>query len=406
MLGYRRKSFKRAHAALREVAKSPTDALRVLACQRILLEEIVRAEGRIRQLKIELRHCRVELKNGRSGRAHSQKLKTRIRWLNTRIDACQHLNYVWRCLGDGIAFSGLDKYAIKQTFYQTGSYDVKQPSGFLSGKAGLANELRCVEEVTSRGFPCIQTDLTNSVRHGDVCILTGGDPYLLEVKTSERQNERGMRQIDEITKLHSFFESDVATNLRGAPEIRRVASIVQERSYTDEMNACIEQAEGSGLCVVSPECGLYYVAIYGSTISLDEVFSKMDLGRPQVFLLNTFKTERAWAPYQPFTLSIYQEHHLYDFIKGELVLIVVLNVDDFCRQFAKYGIVATFEFGDTYPLTLTSSTTGFSPKVSEHYLSRIGLEFVAPSWIVEDQAHHSRNDQQLASLRQKDELGN
>jgi len=30
--------------------------------------------------------------------------------------------------------------------------------------------------------PALLADLTNSVRHGDICLMGGSDPYLLEVK--------------------------------------------------------------------------------------------------------------------------------------------------------------------------------------------------------------------------------
>jgi hypothetical protein len=50
----------------------------------------------------------------------------------------------------------------------------------------------------------------------------------------------------------------------------------------------------------------------------------MDVKRPLVFGLNKYKSQLAWSPYYPFTLSIKSNRHLYDFIRGTLFLLVIL----------------------------------------------------------------------------------
>ena len=179
MLGYRRRSFNEVHALLRRIAELPQDIPALLACQRILLKEIRRAEAHITRYKDELRATRVLLKTSRPDRRVAQRLKARVKWIELRIEAYRHLIYIWRCFGDGIAFSYVDKHAVKHAYYETETEAVKQDAGFISGKEGLKEEVLLVEDAAKAGVPSILVDLTNSIRHGDVCLLGGSDPYLV-----------------------------------------------------------------------------------------------------------------------------------------------------------------------------------------------------------------------------------
>jgi hypothetical protein len=134
MLGYRRSSFSQAHQLLHELDAELTDLNSLSDIQGLLFREIVRTEERIRTLKSE----RKLLAIAASPDAISAK---RLSFLDSRIEGYRFLNYVWRCFGDGIAFLYMDKFALKQTFYNTENTDPKQDAGFISGKKGLVKEL-------------------------------------------------------------------------------------------------------------------------------------------------------------------------------------------------------------------------------------------------------------------------
>jgi hypothetical protein len=56
------------------------------------------------------------------------------------------------------------------------------------------------------------------------------------------------------------------------------------------------------------------------------------------------------------------------------------------RAFAANGVVATYEPGATYPLKIVDpARPSYAPSIADQYLTRIGLEFVAPSCIVAHQ---------------------
>jgi hypothetical protein len=74
-----------------------------------------------------------------------------------------------------------------------------------------------MEEGLAAGIPCLLADLTNTIRHGDVCFMVGADPRLVEVKTGRKLDRRGRRQIKSIEQLQRFFETDHASGLRETP---------------------------------------------------------------------------------------------------------------------------------------------------------------------------------------------
>jgi hypothetical protein len=386
MLHYRRKSFDRIQGLLREIVQAPEAVDKVLSCQQMIYREIVRAERHIMRLKKDRQNSRTILRTSRPSRTTSVRLKKQIKSIEARIDAYWQLIYIWRCFGDGLAFVYLDRYGIKQTYFETATSSPKQDVGFISGKAGIANEIAVVESAIKAGVPAILVDLTSSIRHGDVCLLGENDPYLIEVKSGERLNDRGRRQTADIDALHRFFDTDEAVGLRGFPKITRVEAHSVDRTYVDEMNGCIERAQNVGYDLINPERGLYYLSIYRPGVDLTKVFGQMDVRRPIVFDLNSYKSGRGWAPYYPFTLSIVSNRHLYDFIRGELYLLVILDRDYFSSEAASLDILVNFE-DDTGLLSREEGPGEGKVGISNQFLVRIGLEFLSPRWILEHAGH-------------------
>lgn len=382
MLGYRRKSFHNAHTLLREIVSMPEEVSNVLACERLLVQEITRAEALIQKQRTKLRETRNELKNSRPERSAALRLKRRATALERKIKSYQQTIYIWRCFGDGIAFNYLDKFALKHVCYETETVEPKSMAGFISGKDGFVNEWAIVESAARKGIPAILTDLTNTIRHGDICLLGSSDPYLIEFKSNERLNNRGRRQEAAIKKLHDFYEADSASNFRGQPKVSRVKLSSPECNYISEMNHCIERAEKDGYCVISPERGLFYAAIYNGRVRTEKIFELMSFTEPYVFFLNAFKSNQVWTPYYPFTLSIEKQQYLYDFIRGELVLMVVLDVG-VVRQFAnKQGYEVRFDAEKEYIIEYKYPANEGIGGVSASMINRIGLEFISPKWLL------------------------
>lgn len=291
MLGYRKKSFGLAHKFLSNIRQNLNDLNALVELQKLLLSEIIRAEIKIRELK----STRTLLQDAHNV---SAKQKKRIQYLTNRIEGYRQLNYIWRSFGDAVAFLYLDKFALKQTYFNTANPYPKQGAGFIAGKGGLESEITMLENALAADVPAVLVDLTNSIRHGDICLLGEADPYLIEVKsTGKINNQRGRRQARSIRQLHEFFESDYSEQLRGFSEVRRASTGIEEQTYEDEINRCIEKAFATGEGMVSPEESVYYVALTDTTTPLDMIFSKLNIQEPWVFILNMYKSNRSWSPY-------------------------------------------------------------------------------------------------------------
>ena len=261
---------------------SHDDLASLKSLQQLLFREIIRTEKKIRQHKAELRGVQ---ENG------GERAPKRSSYLKNRIEGYRECAYVWRCFGDAIAFLYMDKHALKQVFYNVDNLKPRNDAGFLAGKEGAANEIAYLEYALEKEVPALLTDLTNTIRHGDVCLMGRPDPYLIEVKTSGGLDRRGRRQRDNLEKLHKFFETDRAEGLRGLPgEIRRQEHQTPERNYVEEMNDCIDDALKTGFAMREPEPGVHYIAVTDEAPSADEILRPLKLKAPWIFFLNGAKS--------------------------------------------------------------------------------------------------------------------
>ncbi len=344
MLGYRKKSFATAHSLLHELRSNLQDMEKLRSLQRLLTHEIVRTEKKNREVRGRLKAVQ--------GNAGSSKRK-RAASLQNSLRKIRQAAYIWRSFGDAIAFSYMDKFALKQCFYSQ-SMSPKQPAGFLSGKPGFDLEVRVLEAALDAGIPALLTDITNTIRYGDVCLMGANDPLLFEVKSSSRTDRRGRRQRKELEALHQFYTTDRAEKWRGGLPTLRVAFKGEEVDYAEEMRSTIASALRDGHCVTQPEAGLYYIALADGAPPVGEVLNSLQFVAPWLFTLNEIKNEQTWQPYYPFTLSFEDHEHLWAFIRG-----------------------------DQYPLLIDFGGEHGWFKVSTHILSRIGFEFVSPKWLIE-----------------------
>lgn len=375
MLGYRKHSFARAHALLQTLRTNLGDLATLKELQKLLIQEIVRAEAKVRELKIEL----MAIKGAPDGAAAG-----RSSFLEKRIEGYRQCAYIWRCFGDGIAFLYMDKFALKQSFYNTENSNAKQHAGFIAGKSGLANELAMLDSAFEHNIPAVLVDLTNTIRHGDICLMGASDPCLIEVKSSKKLDRRGKKQKRSLEKLHAFYETDKAEGLRGYSDVRRVAYQMPEHTHVDQINECIVEALKEGYAVRQPERGLTYIVISQHGSGLNNIMERLKLKAPWVFFLNEVKSTRAWAPYLPFILTIEAGDHLWNFIRGNLCIFVLIEVDALCQIALDKGYQAEFDRDDEdYPLRVRIPGFDGMPGISRHMLARMGMEFVSPRWVMQ-----------------------
>lgn len=187
-----------------------------------IMKSIFEQEDKIKATKQQIKELKSFLRNARSNKDDSKKTKDKIDGLKSEIKNCQKIAYIYRCIGDGIVFKFISKWNLKRFLYEVDSPEVKSDAGSLSNKDGLKNELALVHNAIENNVPAILTDLTNVIRHGDVCLLGAPDPYVIEVKSSQNKNKRVERQLKAINQIHDYLANDVA-DIGGVESMRRVA---------------------------------------------------------------------------------------------------------------------------------------------------------------------------------------
>ena len=381
MVKTRAKAFQQAHELLSELRNisvqydgyatiAPQKIAPLRALNKLLIKEISRAE--------------------RKGQRTKACLKTvdpimdadNVNALSERLEDYRNLAYNWRCFGDAVAFLFMDKFALKQTFYNTHNCQPKQDAGFLIGKSGLQLELDILHTFLDNGIPALLTDLTNSIQYGDVVLMVGPDPEIIEVK-SGKLDQRGKRQLKSIRQLNKFFATDEIENFRGLGKLQRVSHDSEETNYVDTINECITSAMESGFAWRSPEEGLHYLAIADDRTEISEVMKEMDLNQPLAFLLNEAKSNRVWSPYSPYTLSIRNRDALVQFVRGELILVVFYDLDVIRRLVEQEG--NNFELLDPdshYVFEISQPEGAGFIRMGRHLFNRLAYEFSSPVWLL------------------------
>lgn len=272
--------------------------------------------------------------------------------------------------------------------YDTKDYSVKAPPGALLNKAGLKSEWFFVRELVAKQVPAVLCDVTNILRHGDVCALIGPDPLPFEVKSSANRGARSGRQIANLRALREFLNTDEAINFRGLPYVKRVELFDSGLSHAALMNDCIDRSHASGISVVHPERGVTYIAIRKT-----EHIAKLGecLGaNHMVTVLNEALSDRAWMPYYPFTLSIRDERALLDFVEGRLVLVVAVDKAAVVESFQANGLKS--EFVDDEQVILVAAKADVEPEdtsiigISKQFFGRLFFEFGSMEGLAQSEA--------------------
>jgi hypothetical protein len=376
MLGYRKRSFADAFGLLEALRANQEDLTSLKKLQQLLFREIARTEKKIRELKAKLKG--IQKTGGKQIAKRSSSLKH-------RIEGYRQNAYIWRCFGDAIAFLYMDKHALKQVFFNIENPNPKNNAGFIMGKEGLAMEIAHLEFALEQEVPALLTDLTNTIRHGDICLMGGGDPHLIEVKAGKRLDKRGKKQKRNLEKLHKFFEEDKAEDLRGFKgPIRRQEYETAERTYTADINDCIDEALTKGHATREPEPGLHYIALAEGAPDINEILAHFKPEAPWLFQLNEIKATRAWAPYMPFTLTLRGKDNLWKFIRGNVVLLVLFDLEQLCTIAKQKGYDAKLKPDDEgLPVfQILIPEAGGYVSLSAQMLARIAMEFVSPDWLV------------------------
>lgn len=398
MIGYYKKHIYALSDAISVIRSSPERVDQLKQFQILLIQRILNSEKKIDELKGYSNALRQKLQSTRPPKEKAKEIKNKIKFYQKRINEHQWMLFVWRCFGDAVVFLYLDKFSIKPFLYEFGTNQLKQTSGRLAGKEGLTAELSVAFNAIAHGVPAILCDLTNCLRHGDVCLLGESDPVVIEVKSSPNTNRRIDRQAEAISGLHEYLKTDQSNKLFGVTNLKRMALGIPEINYRSSIAPQIAQAKQKGFHHYSPENGLHMFALSGANMDeLGEVMFR--LNQPIVFLLNETKNAEAWGSYYPFVLSIDRPDELYAFLKGDVYLMVAIEFGVLESLAHEKGWKVVYRESEDYAFEFTEigedEKETFRFTLSSHFLGRIAHELLSLQWVMNFQ---EQNNQEVKAL--------
>ncbi|HHX8096919.1 TPA: hypothetical protein ACVNQP_004418, partial [Escherichia coli] len=375
----------------------------LLKLQFKILVCVMRCERKIKFLKKNNAHLRSVLKKSRLPKEKSLAVKEKIKYNSEVITAEKFKIYTYKMFGDAVAFLYIDKYTIKQLYYNVHNYNVKETSGDLSGKSGLREEWECVKLACDNKVPALLHDITMSIRHGDVSLLGKDEPFIIEMKSSSNTNKRVERQKSNLEKLGSFIAKDEAENFRGIPLLIRKNLLTEEESYSQVLNECLNDCRSKGMALVEAEKGFYICAVREGNMA--SMLENIDFDeKKEVFpvFLNQYKNNGEWLPLTPFTLLINDPYDLHDFIEGELTIACFLMLDEYKKIAIELGYELVFVSNDEYSILLKRIGEDIIFGVSWQMLLRVPLEMMSMSWLIKESINIYSNS--LENSTHNDEL--
>lgn len=379
--------FAQAALLLHAIKNDPDRLELVLELQRLLIRKIARCERRIRRLKSARGRLSAFKSRCRLPKEKARAVKGLVKGIDDLVLEIRHLIFLWKCFGDGIASVYQSKYSLKHLLYDA-DYNIKQDAGFLSDKIGFLQEYRACRLGIRMGVPVIMSDLTNMIRHGDVCGLGGEDPLPIEMKSSKNRNARSERQIEQLQVLADFFANDGADNFRGVINTRRIEVRNPEVTYEADANEVLRRAVEVGFSSVAPEEGLRYIAISNEYFSnkselIDESLKSYIAPTTLcVALTPTFN----WLPAYPFTLSMDAGNSVL-FMQEVVHAIVLIDLLVLKRIFKEYEISATMIMDGVHAIQICVDPDDLmkgAMRLSEQLLLRIACEFQSLRWFAKE----------------------
>jgi hypothetical protein len=187
-MSYYKRSLIDLFARVQEVRSRPLERRRdCLAIQEDLLRRVVYLEKRIKDLKARIKESKRMLSGKgpvRLNRAEAQEVKEDIKRHYRTIEEYREVLYAFKSIGDALAFIYIPMWDVKPMAF-------KEDVGHVRGKEGLRHELAYLRMVFQVDEAlAILNDLTNSLRYGDLTIVSERFCGPIEVKSGQHSCSR------------------------------------------------------------------------------------------------------------------------------------------------------------------------------------------------------------------------
>ena len=124
--------------------------------------------------------------------------------------------------------------------------------------------------------------------------------------------------------------------------------------------------------------------------SPDDLFAELT-GRVKegyLVFLNQYKFSN--TGHIPFTLTLLDPRHLFDFYNGQLFICAVIDLDVMTAWFAERGMSLRLTEDEGYTFEVSgadgSGEQSWWQRISRHFFERVPFEFMSLEWLMEDVA--------------------
>lgn len=350
----------------------------VLELQQLLIRRIARSKlshDRLQDARLRLKQ---RLVRERLIGEKARETKELVLKIQDRCDALEHLRFLYRCFGDGIAAAYHPPQRHRYFYFAQRSL-AKERAGLLSRPETFRKRYRALRLGTGMGIPVVLADVTNMLGQGDICVLAGSEPQPVELKSFLHRGRPGQLLDGELRRTMQLLAGAGPADFHSARNALPL-EIHHPTAHAAHLNGCVQQAMESGIAQVFPEDGLRYVAIrtdyYQSTPGCLQALKGM---ASKSLMSIQVAPEMAWVPMQPFTLSMTAENAVL-FMQGAFQLFVCVDLKVLVSHFASLGVHAIALMDGVTALQISNDPEDSGPgtyRVSEVLFQRISCEFIA-----------------------------
>lgn len=359
-----------------------------LEIQETIIAKITYIERQIRRRKIFIKELKKQLRNQggvRISKDEASSIKQKISDFQTQIKDYQELTWIFRVVGDGLAFIFIDKWNIRPLPF-------KQTSGFISGKKGSRLERKILRKALQDGHIVLLNDITNCLRYGDITVPKGGKFMIIEAKSGKSIDKRGERQLKETNKIIEYLDTDRTNELYGLKGIfRRISLSNPEINNRNKLNKLITTALETGLGYAQVEPGLHYFVFTKFDMKSFENVLNQNKGEIVAMIINQIPGNLA---YFPVALSILDPEAIYKFYSNELNIVVAIDIGKLNTELQKFDLEITLTGEELMPIRIVRNNPSQDDlpyfDISYLFWGRIFAEFLSLSWFIKELLSISR----------------
>lgn len=370
--------FMKAAQLLGSIQGDPRRVDLVLELQHLLIRRIARLQRsheRLQDARLRLKQ-RLVKERWIGEKAHGAKML--VLKIQGRCDELEHLRFLYRCFGDGIAATYHSPLGHRH-FYFAQKTLARERAGFTSRQEGFRARYRALRLGIGMGLPLVLADVTNMVRQGDVCVLAGAEPQPIELASFAKPGSRATLHQEELRRTMALLARNGSADFCGMGYSPPMATH-PAMAHRAHLNDCVQQAMESGVAQVFPEQGLRYVAIRNDYyLSHPDCLQELKAVASKSTMSIQVAPEMAWVPMQPFTLSMNAANGVL-FMQGAFQLIVYIELKVLISHFASLGVHAIALMDGVTALQISNDSEHLVQgvyRVSEVIFQRLSCEFTS-----------------------------